>query len=685
MSVDDIFTDQLSGLRNSGSPRQSGGAGSRAIAGSNGQAGFSGFYHEGSGSFVSSRAPYIESAQTRSGADGYTLNLVNAPIAGAAKIVLADTLGVNYTIDPRVNGTISLQTSAPVDRETLVEIFETALAVNGAAIVKRGAAYQIVPSSEALSSTPVVSVPSVAPSGPGVMVQVVELANIGATEMETILQPISRAGSILRVDETRNLLVLAGTAQDLQSMREAIAVFDVDWMRGQSVALHPLKTARPADVAKELETIFGVKDGSGVIRFVPNDRLNSILVITSRSNYLARAATWIDKLDTVAGTNNEQLFVYQIQNRPAKELASVLRDVLAGRSDGSDALSGGSSVAPDLARVSITDDDGGPVESFTGSDRAYSTGGSSVPSVVADVENNALLISTTAREYERIESILHQLDVLPIQVMLEAVIAEVRLNDELKFGLRWAIQSGNFRFNLSDVDSGSAGTSFPGAGFAYVTPNIEVTLNALASITDVNIISSPNILALNNQPALLQVGDQVPIVTKQSTSVEDLNAPVINSVEMKDTGIILSVLPRVNASGRVLLDIEQEVSNVVATTSSGIDSPTIQQRKVSTKVMVNDGESLALGGLIQEQNSLQRGQVPVLGDIPVVGNLFKSKTDTIARTELIIFIRPRVIRNIHEARDVTAEFRNRLGFNSALSIRREGETQLQRDLNRLKY
>jgi general secretion pathway protein D len=198
-------------------------------------------------------------------------------------------------------------------------------------------------------------------------------------------------------------------------------------------------------------------------------------------------------------------------------------------------------------------------------------------------------------------------------------------------------------------------------------------------------VSSPNIMALNNQRATLQVGDQVPIVTQQSTGVQTINAPVVNSVVLKDTGIILSVLPRVNAAGRVILDIDQEVSSVVKTTTSGIDSPTIQQRKLSTKVIVNDGESIALGGLIQERNSLDRGQVPILGDVPIFGNLFKNKTDTISRTELIIFIRPRVVRDINEARMVTEEFRNKLTFESALTPRRKGKTALERDLNRLKY
>lgn len=695
-TVDDLFSDTMRELDSTGKPVKEGPARSRLLAASTETTGgVSGAYREGSGSFVSGRAPLIEAGTTTSGEEGYTLNLVDAPIKAAAKNVLGDILGVNYAIDPRVTGTVSLQTSAPVDRNTLVGLFETALAVSGASIVKRGAGYQIVPSTDALASTPAVSVPAVSPGGPGVAVQVIELAHIGAEEMKTILEPISRQGSILRADPERNNIVIAGTAQDLRAMRDAISVFDVDAMRGRSVALHPLKNSKPSTVAAELEAVFGSgKDKNGLVRFIPNERLNSLLVIASRPAYLERAATWIRKLDQNGNTNEEQLFVYEIQNRPAKELASVLQSVLkqgVGESAIQQAAAAPEPVAPDLTPVSV--EGGEPAKSMEGGvapiafqpTQAFAEPGVKAPSVVADVENNALLISTTAKEYKRIERILHQLDVLPTQVMLEAVIAEVRLNDELKFGLRWAVESGKFRFNLSDAVNGFAGASFPGAAWSLVSSDLQVTLNALASITDVNIVSSPTIMALNNQKAMLQVGDQVPVVTQQATGVVTANAPIVNSVTLKDTGIILSVLPRVNASGRVLLDIDQEVSNVVKTTTSGIDSPTIQQRKLSTKVVVNDSESIALGGLIQERNSLERGQVPVVGDIPLLGNLFKNKTDTIARTELIIFIRPRVVRNVNEAREVTAEFRSKLGFNSALALRRKGETQLQRDLNRLKY
>ena len=198
-------------------------------------------------------------------------------------------------------------------------------------------------------------------------------------------------------------------------------------------------------------------------------------------------------------------------------------------------------------------------------------------------------------------------------------------------------------------------------------------------MTKVKVISSPNLMVINNQQAKLQVGDQVPVITQTSTGTESANAVIINSVEMKDTGIILSVTPRINSSGRVMLDIQQEVSNVVATTTSGIDSPTIQQRKIATRVVVHDGESLALGGLIQEKKSLNQRKVPVLGDIPLLGNAFKSKTDGINRTELIIFIRPRIVRDSEEARQATDEFRQQFDFGDSDTPGK----RMKRDLIRL--
>lgn len=679
----DFFTETVDSLHAKKSPLRAGYGGSHPLTAASGARRFSGAQYEGSGNFVSSAASVTQ--VTADGSGQYELNLVNAPIAEAAKAVLGDALHLNYVVDPRVQGTVTLQTSQAVSQESLVDILESALAVNNAGITNRAGTYQIVPLSDIMSSTPPVSVPSVSPSGPGIKVQVLQLQYIAADEMKTILEPITRQGSVLRIDSTRNLITVAGNNSDLDAIREAISVFDVDWMRGMSVALHPLKTSKPAAVATELDSIFGTKGGPGakIIQFIPNDRLNSVLVITSRPAYLSRAAVWIGKLDKLAETNEDQLFVYQIQNRPAKELAEVLSSVL-GTSVKTSGETAGANVSPDMTPIALASDGITPVPLTRPSPllELAQEGRAAHANVVADVENNALLIQTTARDYDRIQRILTKLDVLPTQVMLEAVIAEVTLKDELKFGLRWFFENNGMKISLTDVASGFTGASFPGLGWTYATDNIQVTLNALSSITDVNVISAPTIMALNNQKAILQVGDQVPIITQQAVGTTTPDAPIVNSVEMKDTGVILTVTPRINNAGRVMLDIQQEVSNVTKTTSSGIDSPTIQQRKIQTRVLVNDGESLALGGLIQERNNIDRGQVPILGDIPIIGNAFKNKTDSVGRTELIIFIRPRVIRDIAEAREVTEEFRGKISLQTPIQKRRGG-TKLQQDLKRL--
>ncbi|TGR83306.1 type II secretion system protein GspD [Mesorhizobium sp. M2D.F.Ca.ET.223.01.1.1] len=683
----DFFTETVESLHAKNSPLRAGYTGPATIGSAAERAQrFNGAQYQGSGDFVGSSAPVAQ--VTGDGSGQYELNLVNAPVAQAAKAVLGDALQVNYVVDPRVQGTVTLQTSKPVSKDALSDILESALAVNGAGIVKRAGTYQVVPLSETLSSTPAVSVPSVSPSGPGVKVQVIQLQFIAADEMKTILEPITRQGSVLRVDSTRNLITVAGNNTDLAAIREAVSVFDVDWMRGMSVALHPLKASKPEAVATELDSIFGTKDGPGakVIKFIPNDRLNSVLVITSRPAYLARAATWIGKLDRLAETNEQQLFVYQIQNRPAKELASVLSSVL-GTTVKTEGGSAGSNVSPDMTPIAMQSDGvtpaplTGPSPSLPAQD---SQNGPTHATVVADVENNALLIQTTARDYERIQQILAKVDVLPTQVMLEAVIAEVTLDDDLKYGLRWFFENGGTKVSVSDLAKGAASAFMGGFSWSYATDNIQVTLNALSSITDVNVISAPTIMALNNQKAILQVGDQVPILTQQSQDTGNGTAPIINSVQMKDTGVILTVTPRINNAGRVMLDIQQEVSDATPTKSSGIDSPTIQQRKVQTRVMVNDGETLALGGLIQEKNSVGRSQVPILGDIPVIGNAFKQKDDGIKRTELIIFIKPHVVRDINEAREVTEEFRGKINLQTPIQQRRGG-TKLQQDVKRLAY
>ncbi len=670
--------------------------------------------YPGTAQFVgaSASAPYTITDQDR-----VHLSLVNASIESAAKVIVSDILARNYVIDPRVKGTVTIQTTNAIAKSAMLDTFDALLRFSGAAIVGDGDLVRIVPASD----PGVLAVNNPAPGGDrtrgiGLSARVVPLEFVSAREMQRLLQPIIGADKILHVDERRNILILGGNPREIATALDAISLFDIDQMKGMSFALLPVKNADPDSIVTELDTIFATEDGGalkGVVRFVPNTRLNSILVISSRPRYLQKAEQWVSRLDRIAGGTKRQLFVYSIQNRAANELATLLANILvdpkakANRNGETTnpsrvgsafetaaaaraaTLSGtGSSPTTGTATGSGSTVGQGLVNSAAAMPATFTTSGLSGSGaqsedgirVVADEANNAVLIYATPDEYNAILNMLKRLDSLPNQVLLEATIAEVTLTDELKFGLRWFFESGNYSFSLSDASNGAVGSVFPGFSFLFSGGSAAVALNALNAITDVNVISSPNLMVLDNRKAVLRIGDQVPIATQQAVDTTSINT-VVNTIELKDTGIILTVVPRVNDSGRVILDIEQEVSDVVPTTTSGIDSPTIRQRKVNTTVVVKDGDSLALGGLIQQRDSVTKSQVPVLGDVPVVGNLFRHKQDTKTRTELLILITPHVVRDFQEANDVTDEFRKQLGGLHALG--NTPRSNLHDKLNRL--
>jgi general secretion pathway protein D len=552
----------------------------------------------------------------------------------------------------------------------------------------------------------------------------VPLRYVAAAEMERIIKSMAPQATILRTDPARNLMVVAGTRGDLDSIMDAVSTFDVDWMKGMSFGLFPIETNDPDAIAQELDTVFANDQESptkGLVRFVPNRRLKAILVITSRAEYLKKAQAWVRRLDMVGRATEKQVHVYHIQNRPAVELANLLQRIYGGQEQGRvasisrtttatvssgalpDAVSGqpaflpgapgipaataapatGAGLpvpvttpapAPDLAPTGTPPISGRPpLAAAPLDDRSAGV------SVVADETNNALIITASAQEYHRMRRILEQIDVQPNQVLLEATIAEVALNDQLTMGLRWFLQTGSFQFRFTDIVATTPNNSvpniaplipnvvtpaFPGFSSFFNTPNVQVVLNALSTITDVNIVSSPTLMVLDNKRATLQVGDEVPIVTQSAVAVQVPGAPIVNSVNMRNTGIILNITPRINDGGRVLLDIEQEVSTAVQTTTSGIISPTIQQRRIKTTVSVDDGNCIVLGGLIQDKATNTRDQAPLVGDIPIFGNLFKHKNDNIQRTELLIAITPKIVRDIGHMRAIAAEFRDKINLST---------------------
>ena len=633
------------------------------------------------------------------GRGGVTLNLVDASIAEAAKSILGDTLGVNYSVSERVKGTITIQSTKAIPRDALLETFEVILRGEGAAIVVEQGIYRIVPTSEAVTSAPLRGKGTNYRRMPGVSAQIIPLQHVAAAEMERILKAIAPNTSLLRVDTARNLLVVSGTRADLDQIADAVSVFDVDWMKGMSFGLFPVESGDPDAIAQELDTVFANdRDGptKGIVRFIPNRRLKSILVISSRPEYLRKAETWLGRIDVATRATVKQVFVYPIRNRPAIELAQLLQKIYgsqdqaragvaasaASRPPGSTVIAPGPfpdalvlrpglQPMPPPAAPGVTAPPPGPETDPTqAAPTAATTTGAIGPrddrasgiGVVADEANNSLVITATAQEYRRLRQILDQIDVSPNQVLLEATIAEVRLNDDLKMGVRWFFQMGNHQLKLTDSALGAVTPTFPGFSHFFNTPNVQVVFNALSSITDINIISSPTLMVLDNKKATLQVGNEVPIATQSAVAVLTPGSPIVNSITYRSTGIVLNITPRIGDRGRILLDVEQEASDVVQTNTSTIDSPTIQQRRIKTTVAVNDGEGLLLGGMIQDRADNQRDQIPLIGQVPVLGNLFKNKGDLITRTELLVAITPRIVKDSSQVRAITEEFRAKINL-----------------------
>jgi general secretion pathway protein D len=647
---------------------------------------------EGSGRFIGEPPTGTISRETEADSGGVTLNLVNVPAPQAAKTILGDILAVKYTVDPGIEGKITIQTPKPVSRTAVIDLFQSALRANNAAIINTNGIYRIASIDQAAVGGSFRADDSPDPEMIGSGLQIVQLKYVAASEMRHVLEPIAPHGGIVRTDDARNEITLSGNRQDIAVMMDAIALFDVDTMKGKSFAIVPVKTSQPDAIAGELKTVFGSdREGpmAGMVRFLPNRRLSAILVISPQAQYLRRAETWIRRLDAQAEGNEKQLFTYSVQNRQAQDLVEVLQSMF---SNDAAADAGKRNVAPNYQEASLKSSAPPSLPGSTGSlgigaDTAGNKGrlppsamparasptGTSVQlgadsdtegprvKIVADETKNAILIEATKADYRRILRAITKLDQMPNQVLIEATIAEVTLNDDLQFGVQWYLQKKSGNYTFSSATSGAINSVFPGFSYAMTAANAASTLDALNQVTQVNIVSSPSLTVLDNKPAVLQIGDQVPITTQSATSVLTAGAPIVNSVTYKDTGVILSITPRINQSGRVLLDIEQEVSSVVPTTSSGIDSPTIRQRKIKTSVVVNDRDTLVLGGLMQDSRTVTRSQIPILGDIPLIGNAVGNKDNAIVKTELIILIRPHVIRNLDEARQITDEYRQYMG------------------------
>ena len=618
--------------------------------------------------------------------NGYNLAFVDADVRRVADAILGSMLGVDYSVDPEVTGNITLRTTRPVAKESLVPMLEQALQSVDAVILRQGGSYRIVARKQARSRAPISgAVSSGAASSGGYASEIVTLRYASANEMTKLLGQFLGEEVVNGGNSALNQIVITGTGAERQAARDIIARFDVDVLANMAYQIYRLENVDPGSMVAELKKIFQPPyDILGSrIRVVPLPRLKSIMLIAADRADLARIEPWIQRLD-VGISGKRKLYNYVVQNGRARDLARALQQVLggggdAGASDGG--LDSGGLAEPAFAEpVRQAQGEGGegtsaiatpaavaappafaaPVWGGGGQAGGAQGAGTGGIRIVPNDQINSLLIYADGEEYELIREALQSLDRPVAQVLIEATLAEVTLNNDLRYGVDFRRIGGDTTVTNVSNGAGVPSSSFPGFSLSIIGNSTQAILNALQSKTNVRVLSAPKLMVLNNQTATLQVGDQVPVITQQSQSVSAPGAPVVNSVDLRDTGVILKVTPRVNDSGTVTLDISQEVSDVAETTTSGINSPTIQQRRIASTVATRSGQMVALGGLIRDKISRTRSGLPILSQIPVIGAAFGRTSDVGSKTELIILLTPTVVRSPDEAKGIAEDLINSL-------------------------
>jgi len=623
----------------------------------------------------------------------FSLNFDEADLGEVAKVILSDILGQNYVLSPKVAGKVTLQTTDPLSKDELIPTLEMLLRMNNAVLIKDASIYHIEPDSEALYSSNFAA-PGTA-GRTGYQVRVIPIRNVAVQDIVDVIKPLVQEKTILNVDSTRNILVASGTPDELGRVLDMISTFDVDVLKGRSFALFPLTHVDADTVIKELEEVFDSKAKEGeseFFRFIAIDRMNSVMAITHQARYLRDIESWITRLDRANTATGGGVNVYKVQHVDAMELADTLNDIFGSgqRSSKSAKLAPGkkSTTISNKQTSNKTDATGTKTGQKTGatginsnnqnsnlSSGSTATGDAKVANVgevkiIADSANNSLVIVATAQEFGVILPIIRQLDVMPLQVLIDATIAEVTLTDELAYGIKWYLNSGNttatsnlLNAKLTDIASSAAlATATGGLTLLQDSGSVKALLSAEATNNNVNVISSPSLMVLNNQEANIQVGDEVPIRTSESTNTNGSVNPIqTSSIEQRKTGVKLTVKPRVNANGLVIMDIEQSVENVKDTGSgSNIDSPTIATREITSTVAVQSGETIVLGGLIKDDITDNKSGIPFLYELPLIGPLFGSTNKKNNKTELVVLITPRVVGTRQDARLITDEFKRKL-------------------------
>jgi general secretion pathway protein D len=661
--------------------------------------------------------PLPSTSGPRGQAGDVTLNFVDTDIREIARTILGTTLKLNYTIDPNVHGTGSIDTGTPLPRSALLPTLETLLNANGATLVERDGVYAVVPIAAGNARNQVSGESAI-----GAGIQVVPLRYAAAKELAKVLEPYIAEGGKISADSGRNALLVSGDAAVRQTLVSLVRAFDIDILAGQSYALFSVGDGNPGQLAGELEKVFqsqGEGPLGGLVRVLPMERVNAVLVVSSQPRYIDAAKRFVGLMNRVEDATARTWHVYYVQNGQSADLELLLqraftpRNVsptgappgstapgaeqlsigggrppgggttgfggqgstagLGGAGGGAGATSGlgsgagaagglGASIPQPTAAAEAAPPATEPLSTETG------TGGGASPEnrmrIIANRRNNALLIYATPSEYAVIEGMLRKIDIIPLQVLIEATIAQVELNDSLEYGTQFFFKADHVANTLGPLSGlpplGSL--TFPSTlPFFTLSKSPNFALSALAAVTKVKVLSAPQVMVLDNEPARIQVGQQVPVLTGTATSTLAAGAPVVNSVDYHSTGVIMQVTPRVNSGGLVSLDIAQEVSDVAGPAANTVQgSPTFDDQTFRTRVAVQDGQTVGMAGLIRDNASNGNSGIPFLKDIPILGTLVSTQSNSRARTELLVLITPHVVHDQRDARALTEDLRSQL-------------------------
>lgn len=626
-----------------------------------------------------------------------TFNFEGESLHAVVKLILGEFLQQNYVIAPGVQGTVTFSTARPLRGDQALSILEMLLRWNNATLIWEDGRYTVLPVSQALPGN---LTPRMGPAqtARGYEVRVVPLRFISATEMEKLLKPYARPESVINIDPQRNLITLAGTRAELENYLQTIDIFDVDWLAGMSVGVFMLQQSEASTVIGEMEKIFGEGGNtplSGMFRFVPLEGINGVLVITPQPNYLATIEEWLQRFDLGGGEAGQRLYVFEVKNVKAIDLADTLSDIFQ-TSGGRPAAARGGSVAPGLEPVEIrTLNSGGQPqgnsarearreaaaerraasasEGASGAD-GIALGATEQVRISAVGESNSLIIRATSSQWESIRRVIERLDQVPLQVAIETQIVRVALNETLSYGVQWFFENGiptpfrdqaaarNSWSGLGGSITPSGGAGGGGVSWSFIGRDAYSLISAIDSVSDVTILSAPSLVVLNNKQGSINIGTQLPVVSTFLNPIgggtgggSDFNT---SYVQFRQIGITLSVTPRVNPGGLVFLEIEQEESEPGAGDPVGGNVP-VDNRTIQTEVAVQSGNTVVLGGLIKQTDNTGSSGAPFLNRIPIIGGLFGRQSTQSTREELLVLITPRVIRNADDARRITDEYQRR--------------------------